>query len=222
MRIFPLGDNAITIEFGNEVSLELNEKALALAQHFDANPFPGYIESVPAYSSTTVFFDIRQVREAFPDYRSAFEAVSAVSHEASAILEETVPRPANTIEIPFQVNADVSLDLGDLSAWSGMSKNEVIEIFLGRTYNVFMIGFLPGFAYMGEVDERIAMPRKRTPRTKVPPGSVAIGGKQTGIYPLESPGGWYIIGRTKTKMFDPEDEHLCPLRPGDQVRFVRS
>ena len=221
MRIFPLGDNAITIEFGNEVSLELNRNALSLAEHFETNPFPGFIEAVPAYSSTTVFYEISRVRRSFPKFETAFEAVAAVVEIAMANLKEARSCKPGAIEIPFRVNNEVSLDLDELSAWSGFAKDEVIEIFLGRTYNVFMIGFLPGFAYMGEVDERIAMPRKQRPRIKVPTGSVAVGGKQTGVYPLESPGGWHIIGRTEMKMFDLESENLCPLRPGDQVRFVR-
>ena len=222
MRIFPLGDNAITIEFGNEVSLDLNQKALALADHFASNPFPGLIESVPAYASTTVFYDIARVRENFPEFNSAFAAVNILSEIAASHLDGTPSPTTPTVEIPIQINEEVSLDLNELSEWSGLDTKEVIEIFLDRTYNVYMIGFLPGFAYMGEVDERIAIPRRQTPRLKVPPGSVAIGGKQTGVYPLESPGGWHIIGRTEMKMFDAENKNLCPIRPGDQVRFVRA
>lgn len=221
MRIFPLGDNAITLEFGNEVSLELNRKALALAEYFDANPFPGFIESVPAYASTTIFYDIQAVRDSFPDHESGFEAIKYLLESARLQLSDQQPKKSQLVEIPVRIDDEVSLDLASLSNWGGLAPEDVIQIFLERTYNVFMIGFLPGFAYMGEVDERIAMPRKQTPRVKVPSGSVAIGGKQTGVYPLESPGGWHIIGRTEMKMFDPENENLCPLRPGDQVRFVR-
>ena len=103
----------------------------------------------------------------------------------------------------------------------GFNANELLDIFLAQTYRVYMLGFLPGFAYMGEVDDRIAAPRLETPRTKVPAGSVGIAGKQTGIYPLESPGGWNIIGRTDLKMFDPTSDQPCLLKPGDEVRFVR-
>ena len=221
MRIFPLGDNAITIEFGNEVSPELNQKALAFAEHFDSHPFPGFIECVPAYSSTTVFYDIARVRENFPEFNSAFAAVNILSEIAASHFDDVTARITRTVEIPIQINEEVSFDIVELSEWSGLEKDEVIEIFLDRTYNVYMIGFLPGFAYMGEVDERIAIPRRQSPRLKVPPGSVAIGGKQTGVYPVESPGGWHIVGRTEMKMFDPKHDELCPLRSGDQVRFVR-
>jgi inhibitor of KinA len=222
MRIFPLGDNAITIEFGNEVSLELNRKSLALAGHFDSNPFCGFIESIPAYASTTIFYDVARVREKYPLHESAFAAVSVLVENAADALSESEITTGQTIEIPTHFSDEVSLDLNELCDWSGLSNNEIIAIFLERTYNVYMIGFLPGFAYLGEVDERIAVPRKRSPRLRVPPGSVAIGGRQTGVYPLESPGGWHIIGRTDMKMFDPENVDLCPLRPGDQVKFIRA
>ena len=222
MRIFPLGDNAITIEFGNEISLELNRKALALTEFLDANPFPGFIESLPAYSSTTVFFNIGVVREAFFEFETAFDAVRSIAENAVSKLSERGNISWRNVEIPIHINDEVSIDLEGLSEWSCLTKDEVVEIYLGRTYNVYMIGFLPGFAYMGEVDERIAMPRKQTPRVKVPPGSVAIGGKQTGVYPLQSPGGWHIVGKTEMKMFDPENENLCPLRPGDLVKFIRA
>lgn len=222
MRIFPLGDNAVTIEFGNEVSLDLNRKVLALADYFESNQFPGFVESVPAYSSTTVFYNVGIVREAFREFSSAFDAVRSIAECAVANLHEIDFRESRTVEIPVQISNEFSPDLGELSEWSGLSNEDVLDLFFERTYNVYMIGFLPGFAYMGEVDERIAIPRRQTPRLKVPPGSVAIGGKQTGVYPLESPGGWHIIGRTEMKMFDPENESLCPLRPGDQVGFVRA
>lgn len=222
MRIFPLGDNAVTIEFGNEVSIDLNRKARSLDEYFRSRPFAGYIESVPAYSSTTLFYDVAKVRENFPEFDSAFVAVSFVAEKAFTATLQSVEVHERTVEIPIEINDAAAADLGELSEFSKLDPDEVIALFLGRTYNVFMIGFLPGFAYMGEVDERIAMPRRQTPRIKVPAGSVAIAGRQTGVYPLGSPGGWNIIGRTEMKMFDPESDQTCPLRPGDQVKFVRA
>ncbi|MFL6468679.1 MAG: 5-oxoprolinase subunit PxpB [Pyrinomonadaceae bacterium] len=221
MRIFPLGDNAITVEFGNEVSLELNRKALALAKHLQSNPFEGYLESVPAYSSTTIFYHIAAVRKNFSEFESAFEAVSSVVEDTVRILPKTETEIGRLVQIPVIFNATVSLDLDRVADFSGVKPEDVISIYLERTYNVFMIGFLPGFAYLGEVDERIAIPRKQIPRLKVPRGSVAIGGKQTGVYPLESPGGWHVIGWTDMAMFDPKAEPTCPLQPGDHVQFFR-
>jgi KipI family sensor histidine kinase inhibitor len=112
-------------------------------------------------------------------------------------------------------------DLELIAAENNISSDDVIEIFLGREYRVFMLGFLPGFSYMGEVDDRIATPRKQVPRSKVPRGSIGIAGKQTGIYSLESPGGWQILGRTPLELFTPEAESPAFLRAGDNVKFYR-
>jgi len=211
MRIFPLGDSALTIEFGNEISIVLNNQAVALANYFSEHSFDGLIEVVPAYASVTVFYD--------PQVTS-FTTLGK-------LVEESVPSIASTkesptlVEIPMKIGNDLSPDLTRVAEHSGLSETGVLDIFLSQSYRVYMLGFLPGFAYMGEVDERIAAPRLETPRTKVPTGSIGIAGKQTGVYPLESPGGWNLIGRTDLRMFDPTAEKPCLLNPGDEVRFVR-
>ncbi|MGB2750861.1 MAG: 5-oxoprolinase subunit PxpB [Pyrinomonadaceae bacterium] len=219
-RIFPLGDSALTVEFGNVISEELNKNAIALAAHFDKNNFPGFIESVPSYASTTLFYDPFVVRKSFPKFFTAFDAVK---HLAEAALENITADDTGTmrlVEIPVYFDSESSLDLEFVAATNNISPDEVIEIFLAKTYRVYMLGFLPGFSYMGEVDGRIATPRRDTPRTVVPKGSVGIAGSQTGIYSLESPGGWQIIGRTDVEMFSPNAPEPCYLRPGDEVRFV--
>jgi inhibitor of KinA len=222
MRTFPLGDNAITVEFGNEVSLELNQLAIALAEHFRSKPFAGLIEAVPAYASTTFFFSVPEVRENYSEFTTAYGAVKSIIEDAVPHLSKLPVDESRIIEIPMFITSGTAIDLDAIAEFSGLTSAEVISVFLERTYNVFMIGFLPGFAYMGVVDERIAMPRKNTPRTKVPKGNVAIGGSQTGVYPLESPGGWNVIGRTEMEMFDPNADPLCPLKAGDRVKFVRA
>lgn len=220
MRIFPLGESALTIEFGNEISREMNGKALDVARHFEQDPFPGFVEAVPAYSSVTIFYHAIKVRECFAEFDSAFAAVQHLANASILNSFREFHANARVVDVPLRIDEETALDLNSLTDFSGLSSEEVIELFLGHTYVVYMLGFLPGFAYMGEVDERIAAPRLETPRTKVPKGSVGIAGKQTGIYPLESPGGWQIIGRTDVKMFDPKAAEPCLLRPGDQVRFV--
>ena len=120
--------------------------------------------------------------------------------------DQQVKKNSRTVEIPVRFDAESALDLEFVAESNGLSREKVIEIFTGTTYRVFMLGFLPGFSYMGEVDDRIATPRKETPRLSVPRGSVGIAGKQTGIYSLESPGGWQIIGRTDVELFTPEAE----------------
>lgn len=211
MRIFPLGDSAATIELGNEISTELNARVIALANDLSNDPFAGLIEAVPAYASVTVFYD-RLTR---------FESVKGeLERRANSLLVLDMVNAA-LVEIPIFISDVTAPDLGRVADFADLSREETLDVFLTQTYRVYMLGFLPGFAYMGEVDERIVAPRLDTPRTIVPMGSIGIAGKQTGIYPLESPGGWNIIGRTDLEMFDPASDRPCLLKPGDEVRFVR-
>jgi inhibitor of KinA len=220
-KIFPLGDNCVTIDFGNEISVELNTKAISLASRFQHNPFPGFIEAVPAYSSVAVFYNFIQVRRNFSEFDSAFDAVASIADNFLAQPHDTQKPESRVMEIPVDFSQGAALDLNVIADFAGISPDEVIERFVARSYRVYMLGFLPGFAYMGEVDEIIAAPRKDSPRIKVPKGSVGIASRQTGVYPLESPGGWQIIGRTTAEMFSADRDPPCLLSPGDQVRFVR-
>lgn len=220
IRIFPLGESALTVEFGNSISVDLNRRAIALADHFQQNPFPGFIETVPAYASTTIFYDLIKLRHEFPEFATAFDAVKQLTLGALQNLNPTQVDTARIVEIPVRFDAESALDLAYVAEQNKLSRDKLIEIFTAATYRVFMLGFLPGFAYMGELDERLATPRRETPRTFVPKGSVGIAGRQTGIYSLSSPGGWQIIGRTDVEMFTPDAESPTYLRPGDQVTFV--
>lgn len=223
IRIFPLGDAALTVEFGTDISEALNKKALALADRFERDSFPGFIECTPAYACTTVFYDLVAVRRAFPQFPTASDAVRSFVADALSKADRSVAGDrADTIEIPVRFDADAAPDLEFVAEKNGLSTDRVVDIFLDKTYRVFMLGFLPGFAYMGEVDERIATPRKSTPRLAVPKGSVGIAGRQTGIYSLESPGGWQIIGCTDVDMFTPDAASPTLLDAGDSVRFVRA
>ena len=219
-RIFPLGDSALTVEFGTHISLELNEKALALAAYFEQHPFPGFIEAVPAYSSTTLFFDVGEVRASSPDFPTAFDAVKHLAVNAEKTSKKVLQRSQREVEIPVDFGKASAPDLAIVAEANALSSENVIEIFIAARYRVFMLGFLPGFAYMGEVDDRIATPRRKTPRVTVPKGSVGIAGNQTGIYSLDSPGGWQIIGRTDVPMFISNAANPSLLQPGDTVRFV--
>ncbi len=221
-KIFPLGIDALSVEFGNEISFRLNDKAVNLAEYFKEKRFAGLIETVPAYASLTVFFDVFKVRKNFPEFATAFEAVKNLienSLQNSAKLRKSKPR---LIEIPVNFSKEFALDLDFVAAQNNLTKEQAVEIFTEKTYRVFMLGFMPAFAYMGEVDERIAAPRKQTPRLIVPKGSVGIAGRQTGIYPFDSPGGWQIIGRTDFELFTPRIENPCALKAGDLVKFYAS
>jgi inhibitor of KinA len=218
-KIFPLGDAALTVDFGNEISLELNKKVLRLARFIEKNQFTGFIETVPAYSSLSVFYDALKIRREFPEFKTAFAAVKNFIENALQNLSELPQNKPRLIEIPVDFAERHALDLEFVASFNNLEKSEVIEIFTSKIYRVFLLGFLPGFAYMGELDSRIAAPRKDAPRQKVPKGSVAIAGRQTGIYSLESPGGWQIIGKTELEMFTPENENPTFLQAGDSMKF---
>jgi len=220
-RIFPLGENALTVEFGDTLSEPLNDAAIGLANYFSDNPFPGFVEAVPAISSTTIFYSCHVVTDT-STRSSAFEAVRDLVKHA---LDSVSPLPAadaQVIEVPVNFYDPDSPDLDFVASTVGLKAEEVIEIFTSGVYRVFMLGFLPGFAYMGPVDERIAVPRRTSPRLAVPAGSVAIAGRQTGIYPAESPGGWQIIGQTPLPLLQPDGPSPCVFAAGDRVRFVRA
>lgn len=219
-KITPLGDGALTIEFGDTISVELNSLAVSVAERISNAPFVGLIETVPAYSSVAIFFDLIKVRTAYPEFSTAFDAVCNLVDAAIQFDHKIDSTEDRIIQIPVDFGDEAALDLDVIAAHSGLDENEVIDLFVSKTYRVYMLGFLPGFAYMGTVDDRIAVPRRNSPRKAVPKGSVGIAGNQTGIYPLESPGGWQIIGRTSLEMFTPNAGTPCLLRPGDEVRFV--
>jgi inhibitor of KinA len=220
MNITPLGDDALTVTFGNVISADLNDLVLAADTAINGAPFDGFVETVPAYSSISVFYDAMTVKAKADQSSSSFEAVKAAIENSLAGLVKVKDKAVKLVEIPILFAPKDALDLELLAAEKGLSREQVIEIFLAQTYRVFMLGFLPGFSYLGEVDERIAMPRKESPRTTVPRGSIGIAGRQTGIYSLDSPGGWQIIGRTEMEMFLPEADPPTRLEAGDSVRFI--
>lgn len=206
--IVPLNETAALVSFGNIIEVNVNERVIALHQALSKNPFEGFVESVPAYSSLAIFYH----RPARFEAVKTFLGTLAISMESAASKVSAV----RSVAIPILYDGD---DLEFVGEQHGLSREQVISIHSLRAYRVFMLGFLPGFPYMGAVDDRIATPRKISPRTVVPAGSVGIAGKQTGIYPQSSPGGWQLIGRTPLKIFDAKREEPCLLSPGDCVKF---
>jgi inhibitor of KinA len=196
----------------------INEKVIALQRAFSADFFTGFDETVPAYSSLAVFYDAVVIREYHPAEASAFDFVKKYTEQLIADLDDTVIQHEEAvITVPVYYNGD---DLEEVAGRHGITAAALVSIHTERTYRVFMIGFQPGFAYMGKLDERIATPRKASPRTLVPAGSVGIAGFQTGIYPFSSPGGWQLIGQTALKIFDKEKMNPCLLKAGDNVKFI--
>ncbi|MCS6874170.1 MAG: 5-oxoprolinase subunit PxpB [Acidobacteriota bacterium] len=218
-KILPLNENALLVDFGQVISEELNDRVLSIARFFEEKSFSGIEEVCPAYSSVAIFYQPMKIRQNFPESKNAFEAVKSLVEQALSS-ENRQKKHERLIQIP--VSFDNAPDLEFVATWSNLSCEEVIEIFLSRIYRVYMLGFLPGFAYMGKVSGKIAAPRHKTPRKLVEKGSVAIAGRQTGIYPFNSPGGWQIIGKTEIEMFDPKNpENPTFLKPGDSVKFIR-
>ncbi len=191
---------------------------IALHQLLAENNFKGFIESVPAYASLAVFYDVQLVKKNYPVSTTVFDFVKTFTEQLIEKLKDDVPEvQRNTITIPVYYNGD---DLALIANEHQLPEEEVIRIHTSKIYRVFMVGFLPGFTYMGSVDDRIAMPRRSSPRIKVAAGSVGIAGFQTGIYPLDSPGGWQLLGQTPIKIFDKEKSNPCLLKAGDSVQFI--
>jgi len=219
-KIFPIAEDALTVSFGNKISLDLNNIVTQLSLQIETKALPGFIECVPAYSSLTIFFDLVRAKRKFRSSLTAFEIIKNLIEIEIQKLEVASSESLKTIEIPVSFDEKYALDLAFVAETNDLNVEEAKEIFLAKTYRVYMLGFLPGFSYMGEVDQRIATPRKETPRAKVKKGSVGIAGTQSGIYPLESPGGWQIIGRTDVELFTPDQESPSYLQPGDGIKFV--
>src|SRR5258706_3833191 len=217
--IFPISDSALTIDFGNVIDENINSTVLSLLRNFQTNPPTGVIEAVPAYSSLTVYYDVFQLSKSIPPGGTVYEWISAELEKRLQQPTEANEIDARLVEIPVCYEGEFAPDIVELANKKGLSVEEVTDIHHSIQYRVYMLGFLPGFSYLGEVDERISVPRKSQPKP-VAAGSIGIAGRQTGIYPLASPGGWQIIGRTPLKLFNAGKEEPTLLKAGDTVRFV--
>lgn len=217
-KIFPLGDSAITLDLGNVITRELNQKALAIQKRLLQQPFAGLKDVWVAYSSVTLVYDPVEVKKTYNPEKTVFSYISNLLRKAVSEITDDDPGNGRKIRIPVCYEEEYAIDLPAVSAMKELSPETIIDIHTSRNYRVYMIGFLPGFSYMAEVDERLVIPRKSQP-VIVKAGSVGITGSQTGIYPVQCPGGWYIIGRTPLRMFDERAEKPVLLEAGDEVEF---
>ena len=217
--IFPLGDAALTIELGNTIDENINKKVLQLFHQLKTSTVPHIIDLVPAYSSLTVYYDVAALHGKKEADKTAFETMAEQIEALASDEPVIISAQARQVKIPVCYAKSFAFDLDEIAQQKNISTEEVIQLHTSKSYRVFMIGFLPGFAYMGTVDERIAVPRRAEPRMLVEAGSVGIAGTQTGIYPLNSPGGWQIIGKTPLKLFDKNSSYPVLLQPGDEVTF---
>ncbi|MFS0574124.1 5-oxoprolinase subunit PxpB [Sporosarcina sp. 179-K 3D1 HS] len=219
--IKPLGDSALHVQLGAGIDPAIHEKVKNLLRLLNEQPFEGWIECVPAYNNITVYYDPTLVLQSHSaEAQSSFQKVSAYILGLIQQLGESGSSAGNIVTIPVLYGGEFGPDLEHVAQVNGLTTDQVIDIHSGSDYLVYMIGFAPGFPFMGGMDERIATPRKDSPRLSIPPGSVGIAGKQTGIYPLETPGGWQIIGRTPVDLFLPELTPPTRLQSGDKIKFT--
>jgi len=210
-KIVPLGDSALLVQMGDEINITINQHVHALASVINRFPIEGILETVPAYSTLVIHYD------------PLILTYSNVSQWVRRKLEQdqdSKPGTPRLIEVPVNYGGAYGSDLASVAAYHNLKIEDVIRIHSERTYIVYMMGFTPGFPYMGKLDDAIVTPRLEVPRTNVQQGTVAIAGSQTGIYPLTSPGGWRLIGHTSLVLFDPNDDTPILFAPGDEVKFI--
>jgi inhibitor of KinA len=220
MQIIPLSSISLLIVFGDSIEIAINEKVMALHFLLKQKQLPWIKELTPAYSTLGVTYDLHFIK-------TNFNVNGLVFDWAKKAIEDFLKEPTQqmaiekkVIEIPVCFDVVLPNDLPIMSKTLGLPIPKIIEIFLSKTYHVFMLGFLPGFAYMGEVDKEIAIPRKATP-TPTKAGAVGIAGTQTGIYPLDSLGGWHILGHTPINIFNPENNPPNFIQNGNKIKFVQ-
>ena len=219
IRLYPLGDAAVVVNFGTRIDMETHRKVGAFASLLEKHPFPGMVEYVPAFTTVTVYYDVfRTYRHCRPV--SPYAAVCGYLQQLLRNVGDKAGAEATIVEIPVCYGEEFGPDLEEVARFTGLSAERVIEIHSGADYVVYMIGFAPGFPYLGGLPEEIAAPRRATPRLRIPAGSVGIAGRQTGIYPLATPGGWQLIGRTPVRLFHPGKNPPTLLKAGDIVKFV--
>ena len=206
-----LGDRGLLIELGTGIDPAVNRRVKRLHRIIAREKLHGVVETVPAYASLLVVFDPLQ---------AAPEALKRQIAGMCDFEDENVAEQRAVVEVPVVYGGEAGPDLDAVAAYHGLSVDDVIGLHTGTVYRVYMIGFTPGFPYMGELPEALDTPRRDTPRTHIPKGSVAIAQRQTGIYPVVSPGGWQIIGCTPLELFDPGKEPPSFLTMGDAVRFT--
>lgn len=204
------GDGALILKAGKDISPATNVLIRKLLQCLDENPPPGVKDLIPSYNELMICYDPLET-----DFKQLQKQVTMLEPELERI---TLPVP-NRVIIPVCYGGSFGPDLADVAKRNGLKEQEVIDLHSSVDYLVYMLGFTPGFCYLGGLDKSLATPRKEIPRLKIPAGSVGIAETQTGVYPIESPGGWQLIGRTPVKLFDPMRKPVFLVNPGDTIRF---
>ncbi|MCR8846391.1 5-oxoprolinase subunit PxpB [Paenibacillus sp. SC116] len=228
--IVPLGERALLIDWGGGIARQTHEQIRFFCSRLERADVSGVLECIPSYTTVTVIYDPMELRDpetGAPCYQrdgllvySPFELLKGIVEGILCSLDLSVETTAaNIVDIPVCYGGEFGPDLQEVAEHTGLHVEEVIELHCSPSYLVYMVGFAPGFPYLGGMDERLAVPRRSSPRTAITPGSVGIGGSQTGVYPLATPGGWRLIGRTPRKLFRPDHPEPSLLKMGDIVRF---
>ena len=207
----PAGDQALVVEIGGDISPETNGRVCSLAAAIEGSETVGVVEVVPTYRSLLVYYDPEEITAA---------GLEDAIRQLEVGLQEHTTQDSNVVQVPTLYGGEHGPDLEFVARHAGLSVDEVVSIHSGTDYPVYMMGFSPGFAYLGGMSAALATPRLATPRPVIPAGSVGIAESQTGVYPVASPGGWRLIGQTPLRMFDPQRGQPTLLSPGDSVRFV--
>jgi KipI family sensor histidine kinase inhibitor len=210
LKYIPSGDSALIIKAGDVISEEVNLTVRKLLKRLEEENIQGITDFIPAYNELMVCYDPAKI-----GYRRLLESLRACAADPGAIL---LP-PAEVVHVPVLYGGEAGPDLHHVAEHNGLAAEDVIRIHSSADCLVYMLGFTPGFCYLGGMDKRIATPRHETPRLKIPAGSVGIAGEQTGIYPFESPGGWQLIGRTPLRLFNPDSRPEFLFSAGDYIRF---
>jgi inhibitor of KinA len=214
-KLQPLGDNSVIIELGEDISRDIQQKVNKVSSFLEAQSFEWVIEYVPGFTTVVVFYEPMKIKTKTLPYDQVCEELSLHLKK----LEVEQGEEPRVVKIPVCYGGDFGPDLEEVAEINGLTPEEVIDIHSNGEYIVHMIGFAPGFPYIGGMSEKIAAPRRKNPRLKIRAGSVGIAGKQTGVYPIETPGGWQLIGKTPRKLFLPEGDTPSLLRAGDQIKF---
>jgi inhibitor of KinA len=214
--LHPLGDRALILAFDARMDPAFHASILGIAAALEDHRPPGILDIVPAYHEIGIHYDPAMFR--LPTSNPPSAQVRQWVQDSIAHMTQAAEPVSRTVEIPVCYDPSIAPELAGVADRLGLAVDDVIRIHTAQSYHVYMIGFLPGFPYMGELPATLFMPRKAKP-VMTPAGSVAIAGRQTGIYPMDSPGGWHVIGRTRVSMFTPEADPPVYLRPGDTIRF---
>ncbi len=213
-----MGDHAVVIQLGESIEQNTHEKVKQVTAYFENSSIEWLVELVPAFTTVTLFYDpIKAIGS--PQSKLPYEIVCEDIKGFLAEVKDGQKTESRIVEIPVCYGGEFGPDLQKVAEYHHISENEVIEKHTSGNYLVYMIGFAPGFPYIGGMSPDIATPRKESPRLKIPAGSVGIAGEQTGVYPIETPGGWQLIGRTPLKLFQPEKESPSLLEAGNRIRF---